>query len=222
LRRITIAIDGPAGAGKSTIAKYISQTLGITYLDTGAMYRAVALKAIREGVDTRDREKMALLVKNICIRIDFSEGEQRVFLDNEDVSEKIRSAQVSQGASDVATIPEVRLKMVELQRAIAKGKSVVMDGRDIGTYVLPDSEIKIFLTASLEERTRRRYMEQVSKGMDVSLDEVRKGIEYRDKNDSSRDFAPLAKARDAIEIDTTHMTVEEVARKIMGFIERFQ
>lgn len=219
MSKINIALDGPAGAGKSTIAKIVSKRLGIVYLDTGAMYRTVALKAIRQGMDTLNRGELSELVKDIDIKIRHDGDDQHIFLDSEDVSGKIRTPEVSKGASDVATIPEVRIKMVELQRAIAKGNSVIMDGRDIGTYVLPDAELKIFLTASLETRAKRRYTEQLEKGMtDVSLDEVKKGIEYRDKNDSSRDFAPLAKAADAIEIDTTDMTIEEVAEKIMSLV----
>lgn len=214
--RVAIAIDGPAGSGKSTVAKLISKKLGIIYLDTGAMYRAVALKAIREGIDTLDREKLSQLVKNIDIKVKYLQNEQQIFLDGEEVSQLIRTPEVSIGASNVSSIPEVRLRLVELQREIANKHDVVMDGRDIGTYVLPDAQVKVFLTASLEERARRRYMEQLEKGAGgITLEEVRKDIEYRDKNDSSRSFAPLAKAQDAIEIDTTNMSVEEVADRII-------
>lgn len=214
-----IAIDGPAGAGKSTIAKQIAQSMGIMYLDTGAMYRAVALKAIRAGIDMKDKEKLSEMVKSIDVRICYSQGEQRVFLDGEDVSRAIRTPEVSIGASNVAVVPEVRIRMVELQRAIAKENDVVMDGRDIGTYVLPDAALKVFLTASVEERAQRRYREQVEKGVEgISLEEVRKDIEYRDRNDSTREFAPLSKAADAIEIDTTDMTIEDVAQKIIALI----
>jgi len=220
LRNIRIAIDGPAGAGKSTIARMLSQKLGIIYLDTGAMYRAVALKAIREGIDTKNREELAQLVQNISIEIKYNGNEQVIYLDGEDVSSKIRTPEVSVGASNVATIPEVRLKMVELQRKIAKSSSVVMDGRDIGTYVLPDADLKIFLTASVEERAKRRYKEQIEKGIrDISLEEVMRDIEYRDLNDANREFAPLAKAEDAIELDTTNMTAQEAADKIMSYIK---
>lgn len=220
---INIAIDGPAGAGKSTIAKIISKTLGIIYLDTGAMYRTVALKAIREGIDTLDGKQLADMVRDIDIEICYSGDEQRIFLGGEDVSELIRTPEVSKCASDVAVVPEVRLKMVELQRKIARDADVVMDGRDIGTYVLPDAGLKIFLTASVEERVRRRYEEQVVKGIkDISLDDVRKDIEYRDKNDSGRSFAPLSKADDAVEIDTTGMSVEEVAQEIMSLIKEIK
>jgi len=221
LRNIRIAIDGPAGAGKSTIAKMISRKLGIIYLDTGAMYRAVALKAIREGIDTKNREDLAKMVQDIAIEIKYDGNEQFIYLDGEDVSNKIRTPEVSVGASNVATIPEVRLKMVELQREIAKSSSVVMDGRDIGTYVLPDADLKIFLTASVEERAKRRYMEQIEKGMrNISLEEVKKDIEYRDLNDAKREFAPLAKAEDAIEIDTTNMTAQEAADKILTYMNK--
>lgn len=219
-KRISIAIDGPAGAGKSTIAKMISKKLQIVYLDTGAMYRTVALKAIRQSIDTLDAQKLAQLVRDINIEVKHINEEQRIFLDGEDVSDYIRTPEVSIGASNVATIPEVRIKMVDLQREIASKCSVVMDGRDIGTYVLPNATLKIFLTASIEERAKRRYNEQLLKGItNVSLEEVKKDIEYRDKNDSSRAFAPLAKAEDAIELDTTNLSIDEVINKILGQIE---
>lgn len=220
MTRINIAIDGPAGAGKSTIAKYISKTMGIIYLDTGAMYRTVALKAIRMGMDTKDAEKLSTLVKDIDIKISHSGSEQRIFLEGEDVSGMIRTPEISIGASNVAVVPAVRLKLVELQREIARYNDVVMDGRDIGTYVLPEAKYKFFLTASIEERAKRRYIEQTDKGIkDVSIDEVRKDMEYRDKNDSSREFAPLSKAQDAIEVDTTSLNIEQVAEKILSYIK---
>lgn len=219
-KKIAIAIDGPAGAGKSTIAKLVSKKLKIVYLDTGAMYRAVALRAIRENVDTLDRDKLANLIKSIDIRVEYMGDDQRIYLDDEDVSDLIRTPEVSIGASNVAVIPEVRIKMVELQRVIAKKCSVVMDGRDIGSYVLPDASLKIFLTASIEERAKRRYNEQLLKGVNnVTLEDVKKDIEYRDKNDSSRAFAPLIKASDAVEVDTTRMSIDEVAEKILEQIE---
>ncbi len=219
-KNITIAIDGPAGAGKSTIAKLISKKLKIVYLDTGAMYRAVALKAIRQNIDTSNGEKLSELVKDINIKVEYINEEQRIYLDGEDVSDFIRTPEVSLGASNVAVIPEVRIKMVELQRKIASKCSVVMDGRDIGTYVLPNATLKIFLNASIDERAKRRYNEQLSKGIkDVSFEEVKQDIIYRDKNDSSRAFAPLAKAQDAIELDTTVMSIDEVVVKILEQIE---
>ncbi len=220
--RISIAIDGPAGAGKSTIAKILSKTLNILYLDTGAMYRTVAIKAIREGIDTSNREQMSKLVEDIDIKVVYSGDIQHILLDGEDVTDLIRTPEVSIGASNVATVPAVRLKMVELQREIAKENSVVMDGRDIGTYVLPDAKLKFFLTASIEARAIRRYNELLSKGMtQTTLEDVKKDIAYRDKNDSSREFAPLSKASDAIEIDTTDMNIDQVVDKIMEYVKAY-
>lgn len=217
---INIAIDGPAGAGKSTVAKNISSALGIIYLDTGAMYRAVALKAIRMGIDTCDAQRLIELVKDIDIRIEYNGLEQRIYLGSDDVSGKIRTPEVSIGASNVAVIPEVRIKLVELQREIASKADVVMDGRDIGTYVLPDARYKFYLTASLEERARRRYNEMIEKGLtDTNLEDVMNDISFRDKNDSSRSFAPLSKANDALEIDTTGLDPSEVTQKILSFIK---
>ena len=220
LAKMCIAIDGPAGAGKSTIAKRISRILDILYLDTGAMYRAVALKAIREGIDTKDEDKLSSLVENINIKVEYFQNKQHIFLDDEDVSDKIRTPEVSIGASNVSAVKSVRLKMVELHRKIAEKNSLVMDGRDIGTFVLPDAQFKFFLTASVDERAKRRYLEQISKGENnISLEEVKEEIMYRDKNDSSRAFAPLSKADDAIEIDTTFMTIDEVVDKIISIIK---
>lgn len=216
---INIAIDGPAGAGKSTVAKKISSTLGIIYLDTGAMYRAVALKAIRSGLDTSDAAGLASLVGDIDIRIEYKGTEQRIFLDDSDVSGQIRTPEVSIGASNVAVIPAVRIKLVELQRDIANTHDVVMDGRDIGTYVLPNAKYKFFITASLEERAKRRHKELLARGMTGSaFEDVLRDISFRDKNDSSRAFAPLSKAQDALEIDTTGMNPQEVADKILSYI----
>lgn len=220
MSKLNIAVDGPAGAGKSTVAKNISKALGIIYLDTGAMYRAVALKAIRKGLDTRDPQSLASLVKDIDIRIEYRGNEQRIFLDGSDVSEQIRTPEVSIGASNVAAVPSVRIKLVELQRAIANIHDVVMDGRDIGTYVLPNAKYKFFITASLEERAKRRYQELLAKGTaGLSFEEVMKDISYRDKNDSARAFAPLSKALDALEVDTTDMNPQEVANKILTYMK---
>jgi cytidylate kinase len=217
---INIAIDGPAGAGKSTVAKAVAERLGIVYLDTGAMYRTVALKAIREGISTMDREKLSGLVNDIDMKIVFEGNEQHMILDGEDVSELIRSPEISIGASNVSAVPEVRIKMTKLQRKFASENNVVMEGRDIGTHVLPGATIKIFLVASAKKRAERRYKQLIEKGeVNVSLDEIIKEIEYRDKNDSSREFAPLIKADDAIEIDTTDLTVIQVANKIMNYVE---
>lgn len=220
MTRINIAIDGPAGAGKSTVAKAISKELGIIYLDTGAMYRTVALKAILSGIDTKDEEGLTALIKDIDIRIEYQGSEQRILLEGKDVSGDIRTAEVSIGASNVAVIPAVRIKLVELQREIAAQNDVVMDGRDIGTYVLPNARYKFFLTASLEERAKRRFDEMMENGMpSATIDDVRRDIAYRDKNDSTRVFAPLSKAQDALEIDTTHLNPFEVVETILSYIK---
>jgi cytidylate kinase len=216
---IKIAIDGPAGAGKSTIAKFISKKLGLIYLDTGAMYRTVALKAIRLGFDPLDPSQIIPMLANLNIQIEHGDGEQHIFLDGKNVSHDIRTPEVSLGASNVAVIPDVRLAMVKLQREMAQKIDVVMDGRDIGTYVLPNADYKFFLTASTDERAKRRYLELQAKGnTDISFEEVKKDIEYRDKNDSSRAFAPLSKADDAVEVDTTGMSIEQVIEKILSYI----
>ena len=212
---INIAIDGPAGAGKSTIAKRVAAELQFIYIDTGAMYRAVALKAIRQNIDTKNQEKLSEIAKNIDITLSHVDNTQRIFLDGEDVSDLIRTPEVSVGASNVAVFPEVRLKLVDLQRIIAKDKDIVMDGRDIGSYVLPNANLKIFLTASVDERAKRRYNELTKKGQNVSLEEVKKDMIFRDNNDSSRAFAPLVKVEDAIEVDTTALSIDEVVEKIL-------
>ncbi len=217
----SIAIDGPAGAGKSTIAKRVSSGLGFIYIDTGAMYRAVALKAINSGIDTTSQKDLAEMMKDLNITISHDDNSQRIFLDGKDVSELIRTAEVSVGASNVAVFPEVRLKMVELQRKIAADKDVVMDGRDIGSYVLPHANLKIFLTASVEERARRRYEELLQKGQQVLFEDVKKDMVYRDNNDSGRAFAPLVKVPDAIEVDSTSLAVDEVVEKILYFYTNY-
>ncbi len=218
--KIRIAIDGPSGAGKSTMAKMISKELGILYLDTGAMYRAVALKALQEGIDTKDGEALQKMVKDIDIQIEYEDGSQRVLLDGVDVTGKIRTPEVTVGASDVAVVSKVREKMVELQQEIAKTNSVVMDGRDIGTHVLPDANIKIFLTATVEDRAQRRYDELEEKGiLKQTFDELKKEMEYRDKNDSSRSISPLRKAEDAILLDTTGFPLEKSVGIILNIVK---
>ena len=220
MRKIRIAIDGPSGAGKSTMAKMVSKELGILYLDTGAMYRAVALKALREGISHNDEELMEEMVKGIDIRIEYDNGQQKVFLDGEDVTEKIRTPDVTVGAANVAVIPGVRKKMVELQRNIASLNSVVMDGRDIGTYDLTEADIKIFLPASVEDRTRRRYEELAEKGtLTQTFEDLKNEMEYRDKNDSSRSIAPLKKAEDAILLDTTGFPLEKTVKMILDIVK---
>ena len=221
MKQITIAIDGPAGSGKSTIAKKISKDLNIVYLDTGAMYRSFALYAIRKGVDTSDWGALEALLPEFQLDIRYENGEQKMLLHGEDVSGLIRTNEVSKGASAVAVVPAVRLKLVDLQREIAKGTSVVMDGRDIGTYVLPNADLKIFLVATPEERARRRCKELAERG-DTSLTEAQilEDIIKRDKNDSEREFAPLRQAEDAILLDTTKLTIEEVLAAIQDLIAK--
>lgn len=207
---INIAIDGPSGAGKSTIAKSIAARKKITYLDTGAMYRAVGLKVYLTNSDMYDENQLSHILDNLDLDIKYVNGEQKVFLDGKDVSKDIREHHISKLASDVSAIPACRLKLVELQRRIAEKSDCVLDGRDIGTYVLPDANVKIFLTASPEVRATRRYKELLSKGQKVEYDKVLSDINERDKNDSSRAFAPLKKADDAVEIDSSDMTIEQV------------
>lgn len=219
MKKINIAVDGPAGSGKSTISKIVAGELGILYIDTGAMYRAVALKAIRNNIDTKDAEKIKSILDDISIDIIHKNGEQHILLDGDDVNDEIRTPEISSGASNVAVIPEVRLKLVQIQRKIAQNNDVIMDGRDIGSYVLPEAKLKIFLIASIEERARRRYKELIEKSQNsVSLEEVKNEMIIRDKNDSTREFAPLVKATDAIEVDTTKMTIDEVAKTIISMV----
>ncbi|MBQ3281880.1 MAG: (d)CMP kinase [Eubacterium sp.] len=217
---LRIAIDGPSGAGKSTIAKIVADRMGIDYIDTGAMYRAIGLKMIREGVSREDTEEAAAARQEVLDRteIDFDKGV--ILLDGEDVGDRIRTPEISIAASDYSRFPEVRTKLVAVQREIGHRKSVVMDGRDIGTNVFPDAQYKFFLTATPEERARRRVKELLEKGEDVSFEETLEDIKKRDYNDSHRKLNPLAKADDAIEIDTTGMTVDEEASAVLSRIDQ--
>ncbi len=221
MKTISIAIDGPAGAGKSTISKTVAKELGFTYIDTGAMYRAVALYALTQGMDTKNTDgALARALDGVTIDLAYQDGAQRIYLNGGDVSEAIRTPKVSMGASDVATVPAVRLKLVELQRALAKRQNVIMDGRDIGTYVLPDADIKIYLTADVEDRAKRRFDELSAKGTEVSFEEVLEDMKKRDLNDSTRDFAPLRRAEDAALIDTTGASLAESVNKILTYIKK--
>lgn len=214
-----VAIDGPAGAGKSTISKAVAKRLGFVYIDTGAMYRAIGLAAVRRGIDTKDADGVAAILGEVEITIAHNEDGQQIFLNGENVSEEIRLPEISVAASNVAVIPAVRLKLVELQRALAEKENVIMDGRDIGTYVLPDAEVKIFLTASVEERAKRRCKELLEKGVETDVNSVKADMEYRDKNDSGRDFAPLKRAEDSVHVDNTDITIEEAIERICQLVE---
>ena len=218
--KITIALDGPSGSGKSTVAKRLSHELNILYLDTGAMYRAAALKALKNGVDTLDEKGVSEFIGNIDLKIRYIYGAQRTYLDGEDVSEKIREPHVSMAASNISSLKCVRLKMVEMQRQIAKETSCVLDGRDIGSFVLPDADYKFYITADVEVRAKRRYTELAEKGHEVDFSALKTEIEQRDYNDKHRDFAPLVMAEDAILVNTSEMTVEQVTHKILSYIKR--
>ena len=213
-----IAIDGPAGSGKSTIARLIAKDEGLIYLDTGAMYRLVTLKALNKGIlgnnDLNYLEEIKKLLDNLNIDI----KENGFYLDNVDVSEEIRKPIVSENVSDVAAIREVREKMVDLQRKFSESKNVILDGRDIGTVVFPNADLKIFLIADAKERAKRRYKELVEKGENVEIEEIYENILKRDKIDSTRKESPLKKAEDAIEVDTTSKNVEEVKNEILRMI----
>lgn len=211
-----IAIDGPAGAGKSTVARALAQALGLTYLDTGAMYRAITLSALRKGINLSDAGDLARLAQHISIEIrnDGPDNQNLVFLDGQDVTEEIRLPEVSRNVSVVARCPQVRTILAARQRQIGMRGGVVMDGRDIGTIVMPEAEYKFFLTASLEERARRRQAELEAKGEKIGLAQMINELSVRDQIDSGRECAPLRPAADAVHIDTTEMTIEQVVRKI--------
>ncbi|MDB6352262.1 (d)CMP kinase [Trichococcus sp. K1Tr] len=220
VKKMNIAIDGPASAGKSTIAKKVAEKLGYIYLDTGAMYRTLTYAALSNGSDLHDEEALHKLLQGIRITFSTAENEmQRVFLNEEDVTESIRSEQVTQNVSLVSSFAKVREEMVARQKSIARSGGVVMDGRDIGTVVLPDAEVKIFMTATAEERALRRYKENMAKGMTTSLEELTEDMKRRDHLDSTRTISPLKKADDAIVLDSTHLEIDEVVKRILGIIE---
>ncbi len=216
--KINIAIDGPAGSGKSTISKEIAKKMGIIYVDTGALYRAVGLKLVNNGVTADTEPPVAEILKDTVVTIKFVEGAQRVFLDGQDVSDLIRTQQISMMASKCSALPCVREFLLEMQRKLARENSVIMDGRDIGTVVLPDADVKIFLTASPECRAKRRFIELSEKGDNTPYQEILKTVIERDYNDSHRAIAPLKKADDAIEIDTTPIGLQESIELIYNTI----
>lgn len=217
---IAIAIDGPAGAGKSTIAKLASKELGFIYVDTGALYRTIGLSAFRNGYTKDDKEKIISMLDGIKVELAFNDKkEQIVLLNGEDVSSLIRTPEISMMASAVSAIPEVRAYLLDMQRNMSKTNNVIMDGRDIGTVVLPDAKIKIFLSASPECRAKRRYDELVEKGMDVKYEDILQDVIDRDYADSHRDIAPLKPADDAIMIDTSGETLEESVNKLLSVMK---
>jgi cytidylate kinase len=216
----SIAIDGPAGAGKSTLARRMAKCLGFLYVDTGAIYRTVALKALRSGVDPSDASQVIPLLEELDIRMDYdSDGEQRMLLDGEDVSTAIREHQVSGLASQVSAIPEVRAFLLEFQRRQAREHNVVMDGRDIGTVVLPEADVKIFLTAAPESRAERRLKELIQRGQAADFEMILRDIIARDEQDRSRPIAPLCQAEDAALLDTTQLNLEESLEAMLSLIK---
>ena len=214
MKQNVIAIDGPAGAGKSTVAKMVAEKIGFVYIDTGAMYRAVAWKTLQQGKPVTDA-LICEVVKGIAVDLQYADGRTRVFADGEEITKEIRTPEVTAIVSQVARLAPVREKMVELQRQMAGRGAVVMDGRDIATNVLPNADVKIFLTASIEERARRRWTEMKQKGYDVDLAKLQADIAARDKADSEREISPLVKAEDAVLLDTTGMGIQEVTAAIL-------
>lgn len=211
----SIGIDGPAGAGKSTVAKRVAKELGIPYLDTGAMYRAVAVAAKRNGVGFTDEEALSELVRRIDLKVQYQNNEQHMLLNGEDVTGELRTEEISQGASLVSRVPAVRDRLVELQREVAREQRVIMDGRDICTNVLPETPYKFFITASAEERANRRYRQLIENGQPADYDTILKDIIRRDKQDSERAYKPLYCGADTRKIDTTDMTIEEAVATVL-------
>lgn len=214
MERYNIAIDGPSAAGKSTISKQLAKKLGMTHLDTGAMYRCLALKAIRQGISQQNEKDLVKCLNETEIRLE----SDRVFLDGEEVTKIIREPEVSIGASNISKWAEVRQEMVARQQFLAKEKGFIMDGRDIGTVVLPDAKLKIFLVASVKARAKRRFLEEQQKNSSITLEEVVKAMEERDRQDETRSASPLKQARDAVRIDCSDMTIEEVVEKVCSYL----
>lgn len=220
---LQVAIDGPASSGKSTVAKIIAKRFGYVYCDTGAMYRSVTWAALENGIDVSDTKQVIDLARRIKITFEPGQPDQRVFVDGHEVTKDIRTEKIAANVSAIAAIPEVRAQMVEQQRQIAQAGGIVMDGRDIGTTVLPDAQVKVFLVASAHERARRRYEENLQKGLATqSLDELEAAIKLRDQKDSTRKVSPLTQAKDAILIDTTSLTIDQVVDEISALIKKNQ
>lgn len=219
MRNISVAVDGPAGSGKSTVAKLIAKKMNIVYIDTGAMYRAVGIYCLENGIDTKNEREVLDILPKIDLDIKANSNGQTILLNGVDVTSKVRTQEAGKSASDVAQILGVREKLVEIQREMAKGTSVIMDGRDIGTNVLPNADVKIFLNATVLERAKRRVGELQALGETPDLESIKEQIRKRDENDINREHNPLRKAEDAFELDTTGMTIEEVTEKILSIIE---
>ncbi len=217
--RLTIALDGPAGSGKSSVAKQIAKQLGILYLDTGAMYRGVGYAILKKGIDPLNRTRVESEMKAIDVTIRFIDGQQQVWVNGDDVTGSIRTPEISKAASDVSAHPAVRMAMVEIQRETSEKYDMILDGRDIGTFVLPDAKYKFFLVASCEERARRRHKELAERGIDKPVSEIQREMEQRDYNDSTRALAPLKQAEDAVLIDSTTMTIDEVVKTIIDRVK---
>lgn len=216
---VSVAIDGPSGAGKSTVSRAAAKAFGFIYVDTGAMYRTIGLAAYRKGLDTKDKPSIIALLPELSIDLRYNElGEQRMYLGDEDVSADIRLPEISMCASNVSAMPEVRAYLMDMQRQMAKRYDVIMDGRDIGTVILPDAEVKIFLTASAEERANRRLKELEAKGVNTSFEEVLEDMKKRDAQDSSRAAAPLVPADDAVILDTSEMGFDESVQAVCKLI----
>lgn len=211
-----IAIDGPAGAGKSTIAKLVAKEKGYIYVDTGAMYRGLAIHFLKKGIQPEEKEKIIDACKDAEVSIGYEDGAQQIYLNGENITAMLREEAVGNMASISSAVPEVRAKLLDLQRNLAKEKDVVMDGRDIGTHVLPNADVKIYLTASVECRANRRFKELTEKGIECNYDEIAQDIQERDTRDMNREIAPLKKADDAVLVDSSDMTIEEVVKAITG------
>jgi len=224
---LTIAIDGPAAVGKSTMGKLIARELGSTYIDTGAIYRAITWKVLKNNIDINDENMISNLVSDITITIERSNCKSlndyyHIFVDGEDITEKIRDPRIDQNVSQIARLPKIRKQLIHLQRKLAEKGNIVMEGRDIGSIILPQADIKLYFTASEEERIKRRYKELIDKGYNVDYEEVKKQIVRRDEIDSKRKYAPLIKAKDAIVIDSTEKSIEEVKDNILKIIKKFR